>query len=76
MSLTDHIAFSKKLDDLLMKRGLMEPTDEFLYKAAISKEVAKYSEHKDLLNKAKRKEKVGNCLRITSHKCSQPGKAN
>ena len=58
MSLTDHIAFSKKLDDLLMKRGLMEPTDEFLYKAAISKEVAKYTEHKDLLNKAKRKEKV------------------
>ena len=45
MSLAEHKAFSKKLDDLLMKKGLMEPTYEFLYKAAISKEKAKFTQH-------------------------------
>ena len=42
MSLQDHIDFSKKLDDLLIQRGLMVETDDHLYKAAVSIEKAKY----------------------------------
>ena len=58
MSLTEHIDLSKSLDALLIKRGLMEKTDEFIYKAAISIEMSKFHFRQDQLNKSKRKEKI------------------